>query len=223
MVVSARGGGPQGLPFNEVNPSYTADQDVWGSSLSLSCVLRTCWCMVISKNDPTESWSRKSGRLNGLKPRWLIRSTRYLLKGSKRPFASLGRLAALWHTWPTLQQSVVLSYFSTSYELYLQDLTACKHQKRNGIVPPPKASTSNIYLVGRFIPWLPWAPFRSLGYPEELSAYVPCKKHYMEMSRSPCRDPLLSFGCKNVGFVRFCGWGWQDIHVLHDFGVAKTL
>lgn len=85
VVVSARGGGPQGLPFNEVNPSYTADQDVWGSSLSLSCVLRTCWCMVISKNDPTESCSRKSGLLNGLKPRWSIRSTRYLLKGLLLP------------------------------------------------------------------------------------------------------------------------------------------
>lgn len=35
VVVSARGGGPQGLPFNEVNPSYTADQDVWGRTLGL--------------------------------------------------------------------------------------------------------------------------------------------------------------------------------------------
>jgi hypothetical protein len=34
-VVSARGGGPQGLPFNEVNPSYEADQDIWGRALDL--------------------------------------------------------------------------------------------------------------------------------------------------------------------------------------------
>ena len=33
VVVSARGGGPQGLPFNEVNPSYEADQDIWGRPL----------------------------------------------------------------------------------------------------------------------------------------------------------------------------------------------
>ena len=32
-MVSARGGGPQGLPFNEVNPSYEADQDIWGRTL----------------------------------------------------------------------------------------------------------------------------------------------------------------------------------------------
>lgn len=35
VVVSARGGGPQGLPFNEVNPSYEADQDIWGRTLGL--------------------------------------------------------------------------------------------------------------------------------------------------------------------------------------------
>ena len=34
-MVSARGGGPQGLPFNEVNPSYEADQDIWGRALDL--------------------------------------------------------------------------------------------------------------------------------------------------------------------------------------------
>ena len=48
-------------------------------------------------------------------------------------------------------------------------------------------------------------PFRSLGYPEELSAYVPCKKHYMEMSPSPCHDPLLSFGCKYCWFLEVLG------------------
>ena len=35
-VVSARGGGPQGLPFNEVNPSYEADQDIWGRTLDIT-------------------------------------------------------------------------------------------------------------------------------------------------------------------------------------------
>eukprot|EP00435_Cladocopium_sp_Y103_P075814 s29_g65.t1 len=35
VVVSARGGGPQGLPFNEVNPAYEADQDIWGRTLGL--------------------------------------------------------------------------------------------------------------------------------------------------------------------------------------------
>ena len=65
VVVSARGGGPQGLPFNEVNPSYEADQDIWGRALDLEL------SMAIGNQETLGFWPKKMGIVH--QPKWRIR------------------------------------------------------------------------------------------------------------------------------------------------------